>query len=338
MKWVFYFTHIFYFTLLFSESLLAETLRLKAHYNIRSSPDFLSSSNLVGSLKAGSVIEVLEKKRLPSGAYGLRINIVTSNGDSRRIASEQKWIYKLNEAHYADVSDSVERPSTPKPKTNIFRKIKKKIETEAQSEAVCEECLKKPTAMATPQNHRDLGSISQSVEKSNNEISEPSSVGDSLHDQVRNYSNSKEVKSTIGFALKHFARTRGLGKCYKAVKLALTASPSGRGHGLVPARFDDEAAINAQVTLKEKFGFINLLKEPDFKNEIKSAADAPKGSVLVYSSGKRCKRSSIADCGHTEIKTDKGYVSDFFSRTPMSDDPDYVLVGVMVKPMSNGKR
>ena len=142
----------------------------------------------------------------------------------------------------------------------------------------------------------------------------------------------------MAFALKH-AGLSGRGHCYRAVKAALAASPKGRGHGLIPSsQYDDEAALNAQFTLKEKYGFINLMNEPTFKNEIKSAADAPVGSVLVYSSGKKCRRSTIADCGHIEFKTAKGYVSDFFTRTPISDDPDYVLVGVMVKPMSNGSR
>ena len=308
----------------------AQTYTLKAHYNIRSSPDFLSGANVVGSLPAGSVIQVLEKKRLPSGAYGLRIEIVSSKNSRQKINSNQKWIYKMNEAHYSEVKDA----SNPFAEKN--RTIKKNIETEAVSEATCEDCLKKPAAMPALQNHNDLGSITQSVERSNNEVVPSDSSEQKWRQQVKNYSEGAEVKASINYAVKHYSWTRSRSKCYKAVKLALTASPAGRGQGLIPAHFDDEAALNAQFTLKDNYGFVNLMMDPTFKNEIKSATDAPKGSVLVYSSGKKCRRSKIEDCGHVEIKTDRGYVSDFFSKTPISDDPEYILVGVMIKPMIKG--
>ena len=85
---------------------------------------------------------------------------------------------------------------------------------------------------------------------------------------------------------------------------------------------------------------------------MKSPSQAPKGAILVYSSGIPCRASSrsgsgigfTVDCGHTEIKTDEpgkaGYVSDYYSADAINETPrskkygysNYKLVGVMIKP------
>ena len=74
---------------------------------------------------------------------------------------------------------------------------------------------------------------------------------------------------------------------------------------------------------------------------MRSPSQAPKGAILVYSSGIPCGR--IRDCGHTEIKTghsgEDGYVSDYYSKDAINETPrarkygsNYKLVGIMIKP------
>ena len=82
--------------------------------------------------------------------------------------------------------------------------------------------------------------------------------------------------------------------------------------------------------------------ETDFyKSKIKGPADAPKGSVLVYSSGVHCRHSKVKDCGHIEIKMSEpgnpGYISDYYSAQPITKFSKYKLVGVMIKPLGGTK-
>lgn len=316
MKWVFYYIFIICFTLFNAKIATAQMLRLKAHYNIRSSPDFLSSTNVVGDLREGSLIEVLEKKPLPSGAYGLRIEILSTEKDSRKINSAQKWIYKLNETHFADITDSK--------RTIAEVATISQITTQAQAPAACATCLGDAAAFQKNSNQKELGLVTQHIEQDANTIP-------NLREQVKNYSNSPEVKKSLATGMRLFSRKKSKGFCYTAIKKILAAS------GLVPNdRIGGESALSAKDTLKEQFGFINLLDILSFKTEIITAADAPVGSVLVYSSDNKCKRSKIPDCGHIEMKTENGFISDFYTKNLITRKPQYKLVAVMVKPMANG--
>lgn len=109
-------------------------------------------------------------------------------------------------------------------------------------------------------------------------------------------------------------------KCARGVKEALLAAGAVKNY-LAP----DKAKNLGPALVKE--GFVNML---DYKNStIKSPYDAPLGSVLVYKGGAS---------GHTEIKTEKGFISDYFSpnaRTGSAKNGMHgkgrILIGVYVK-------
>lgn len=88
-------------------------------------------------------------------------------------------------------------------------------------------------------------------------------------------------------------------KCLRGVKTALLRS------GAVSKYLPGEKAKHFGGVLKKE-GFINLL-ETDYKSKIKSPHDGPVGAVYVYSGG---------SAGHAEIKTEKGFISDYFSKEP----------------------
>ena len=150
------------------------------------------------------------------------------------------------------------------------------------------------------------------------------------------------MQQAIDYAMRNkYARSQAT--CYRSVKKALASKARGK-QGLIPYHYSDMAALNAKNSLKE-FGFVNLLEQEPYKSQINSPSKAPKGAILVYSSGIPCGsgRSRVADCGHVEIKTDHagkpGYVSDYYSRDAINETPrarvrgtGYTLVGVMIKP------
>jgi hypothetical protein len=107
----------------------------------------------------------------------------------------------------------------------------------------------------------------------------------------------------------HIARQRAEPKmtwyCWRYVKNALLAS------GVVSSRPSTPWAKNAGDELCRNYGFVRL--------PIKDPVKAPVGAVVVYGG---------PDAGHVEIRTEGGFVSDFFSRTPYPRP----LVGVFVKP------
>jgi hypothetical protein len=93
--------------------------------------------------------------------------------------------------------------------------------------------------------------------------------------------------------------------CWRYVKDALLAA------GLVDSRPTTPWAKNAGAELCSKYGFVQL--------KIKDPRKAPVGAVVVYGGN---------DAGHVELRTAKGFVSDFVSPTPYPRP----LVGVFVKP------
>lgn len=336
MKWVFHFLNLMAYLYLFTDVVSAQTYGLTLPASLQN-PNFLSNLNNTGNLPPGTAIKILETRKLPSGVTISKIIFFSEN--SLQKTAEELWIYELGPNQYKVISPFLLTPFALLDDQPIIPSLRKQIRnnTEAQVKELCAECTNPPEPGLIQKNKNDLKLISKAVEKNQNRPLKPDSLIKDLRKKVENYSNSSLVKTTIDYAIRNFGRLRARGKCYMAVKLSLAASPTKKDKaGLIPGRFPDEAALNAKNSLKE-YGFINLLETEPFKYEIKNAAQAPKGSVLVYSSGKKCHHSRIKDCGHVEIKTDKGYISDFFSKDPITIDPRYKLVGVMIKPMDGSK-
>jgi hypothetical protein len=93
--------------------------------------------------------------------------------------------------------------------------------------------------------------------------------------------------------------------CWRYVKDALLAS------GVIDSRPTSAWAKQAGEELCQRYGFVKL--------PIKDPMKAPIGAVVVYGG---------PDAGHVELRTEKGFVSDFQSRTPYPRP----LVGIYVKP------
>ena len=91
------------------------------------------------------------------------------------------------------------------------------------------------------------------------------------------------------------------------------------------------------------YGFVNLLETEPYKSQITDPSKAPRGAVLVYSSGIPCRGTRIKDCGHIEIKTGLGgdyeYVSDYHSARPVNwrRGSRYKLKAVMIQLEDNKK-
>ena len=101
------------------------------------------------------------------------------------------------------------------------------------------------------------------------------------------------------------AEARKTWYCWRYVKNALLAA------GLVSSRPTSTWAKSAGDELCRDHGWV--------RTQVRDPRDAPVGAVIVYAGD---------DGGHVELRTAKGYVSDFVSRTPYPRP----LVGVFVKP------
>lgn len=106
------------------------------------------------------------------------------------------------------------------------------------------------------------------------------------------------------------AQSRALGrstsKCWRYVKTALLAA------GVVNSYPKTVYAKQAAQELTRDYGFRKIRCRDPYR--------APIGSVLVYGG---------ADAGHVEIRTNRGYTSDFSSPRPYLKRP---LIGIYVKP------
>ena len=94
--------------------------------------------------------------------------------------------------------------------------------------------------------------------------------------------------------------------CWRFVKTALLAA------GAVDSYPKSAFAKQAAQELPRMYGFRKIRCRDPYR--------APIGSVLVYGG---------ADAGHVEIRTERGYASDFTSPTPYLKRP---LIGIFVKP------
>ena len=108
------------------------------------------------------------------------------------------------------------------------------------------------------------------------------------------------------------ARAHSHLRCWRYVKEALLAS------GAVDSYPKTSLARQAGVELVERYGFTKL--------PVRDPYQAPVGAVLVYGSGR--------GAGHVEIRTSRGFVSDFRASEP-SRRP---LIGVYAKVDSGAAR
>ena len=150
--------------------------------------------------------------------------------------------------------------------------------------------------------------------------------------------NTRKHPAASGY-IRQFSHSHG--RCYRKVKDALAAHAPGQ-RGLIPRWYSGVAARTGRDAL-QSYGFVNLLETEPYKSQIKKPSQAPKGAVLVYSSGVPCRGTRIPDCGHIEIKTGRpgnnAFVSDYSYPTGINETPAalrfgsrYKLIGVMIKP------
>lgn len=290
---------------------------MNANYYLRSSANFNNSdNNIVGVLSPGSTITVLQKKILGK-AEAMQVRVTSMPPPGYVKLAKEYWVYKPNNRDFVQTS------------------AEEKAATEGGSISTpCTDCAEpaQQTAATATRNTGDIAEITRTITARDNQVQ------GSLDDIITKYSESDEVKYSIEYALKH-KKARSQGYCYRSVKRALLAAPPGK-KGLIPERMWDQAALMAKNNLK-KYNFVNLLDIEPYKTTMKSPSQAPKGAVLVYSSGIPCGET-VRDCGHIEIKTSDagkpGYVSDYYSKDAINETPaarrygtSYKLVGVMIK-------
>jgi hypothetical protein len=309
----------------------AQVQFLTGDYLVGSSPDLLTSKNKIGELHKGSTYRIVSR---------------TQKADGERLEIEA---IALTTGSYLN----------PSPTGKFYLYNPKTARSAVEAGVTCTTCGQAQTAGSAKIDISKVGSTRVGGPK----LSGP------LDAKIKNYSESPQVKRMIDWAMKaKFSASIGL--CYRLVKEAIAnqcgpniyredhslryacknrLSPEGgkKGPGdnltqSVLTGAADEAALSAKTRLKTQ-GFINLLDTEPYKTEMRSPSDAPRGAILVYSSGVPCKHSRIADCGHAEIKTgnpgEPGYVSDYYSADAINETPrarkypnNYRLVGVMIKP------
>lgn len=163
-------------------------------------------------------------------------------------------------------------------------------------------------------------------------------ASDSAHltqEDIINYSKRSDVLKMVSTAMAT-ARGRGSsGQCLDYVLRALNSS------GVAPRWWASGQASDYNMYAKysiphlEERNFLNLLSA----ESTLSAEDAPVGSILVYSGRSptsNCRDGSSRaspekDCGHIEIRTENGYVSDFYSTQPITAIGPYKLIGIMIQ-------
>jgi hypothetical protein len=133
---------------------------------------------------------------------------------------------------------------------------------------------------------------------------------------VNNYSDSPEVKKLIRSAKnkisgngKYSLRSKSTGYCYRYVKWALMDGGLAMDSNGRPYKIPGANPKTAGPALKSQ-GFTNLLETP-YANNIRSAYDAPVGAILIYSGG---------TYGHAEIRTEEGFISDYFNKRARTGD------------------
>lgn len=289
-----------------------EIVDLTRNSNVRSSRYFYGHENVIDLIPLGSTVEILNSRKLPSGANSLEIKILKPVD---KINLNQKaplyiWQSVVNiPKHISDTEASADCP-------------------DGSCSATVGESQPLTDVQKTAQD------ITQKIEDQNSEESENLDANN-FDNSVKKYSNSLQVKRTIAWALEKNSGRHSRKMCYQKVKEALATefvNGKGPGQNLIPKWFASQSAKNATTDLK-KFGFINLLEKSSFHKIILDPKDAPKGAVLVY-------KTSLHKYGHIEIKLDDGpvsrYAADYVSDHAITDQQGlgkkYQLIGVMIKP------
>lgn len=164
--------------------------------------------------------------------------------------------------------------------------------------------------------------------------------------KIAAYSSSPEVAKMIDYA-KRNQLPSSHSRCYRWVKGALCGLDKkyllGRSTGkcspgsLVssyPSGTRVSTRNSSAIQTLKRYGFTNLLDNPETRALITNPAAAPKGAILIYKGGN--------NGGHIEIKTGVGgksdYISDFNAEESIlrndlggRSSRRYTLVGVMVK-------
>lgn len=354
----------FFLFLLLSFKIQAQNYQLTGDYFVRSSTDFLSENNKIGVLQEGSTFRVVNRIQQRNEAEALEIEVtaMTSGSYVKPSPSGKIFIYRAKQSHIVSRSGTEAAANVIPCKdcdgtsSNKTAAASNQINIGEVAEGVVILANKAPKAK------KETATVPIPVP-----FVGPQLPG-SLDEKIKKYSNSKEVARMIDWAMKS-KNTHSTGNCYRKVKeaLATQCGPDkkrkdgtvyyhcnnpfkpeggrlGPGNNLtskVSTEMADQAALSAKNRLK-KDGFVNLLEIEPYKSQIKSPSQAPKGTILVYSSGIPCDNN--ADCGHTEIKTDSegkpGYVSDYYSADAINEtarvrkyrNSNYKLVGVMIKP------
>lgn len=312
--------------MLLSFNAMSETVLLPRSANVRSSKVFYGRDNVVGQISQGTQIEIVTRRKLPSGANSLEIKIIAP--ENKLTLNERKPIYIWQ--------------SKDEVKNDLFK-------TEAG--AVCTNCNSEPVKAPTPT--QDIQTIvnkieeQQSVETTSTGTQAPEAQATgSLAEAIKKYSESLQVQKSFEWAKSHIRR--GDGMCYRNTKEALatqTKGGKGPGNNLIPRWYASSKAKFGVADLKKK-GFVNLLEQDDYKNM--TSKTAPHGAVLIY---KHVNKKGVEDkkAGHAEMKFDTtnlvdGKKTSQFFYGPMHDYPvnnregsRYILIGVMIKsPMDEG--
>lgn len=320
----------------------AKSIVLKRPTNARSSIMFFGRENVIKTLPAGTSVYIHDQKTLPSGATALKIEITAPEN---LVYLNQKKPFYIWQSQ--DEMKSIRNPSSTEADTYCEDETcNKKTSPSSVNDlkkitAAVEETDSLPDVSTTKEkitlddSNNDAGKIetSSSDDKSTSASSKKfsSMSKEEKEAAIKRYSNSPQVDKTVAWSSKHGARAKGIRRCYQWVKEALaTKTKTGKGPGknLIPSWFSSAYAKYAAKDLL-KYGFVNLIHDPDYKNIVKDPKKIPRGAVLVYTrKGHRA--------GHAEIKLDEGavsrYASDYTSTIPRADRPGYTLIGVMIKP------
>lgn len=315
--------------MLFSFNTLAEVVLLPRAANVRSSKIFYGRNNLIDQLPQGAQVEIVSRRKLPSGANSLEINII---GPTDKLSlNEKKPIYIWQ--------------SKDEIKDDLFK---------TESGAVCTNCNSEPVKAPAPTD--DIKNIVNKIEEQQSEDptlalaakqieiedAEPQDASTEtppatpltgpLADKIQAYSNSPQVAKMIQWSKDHPTIGRKKngdfdGYCYRHVKEAMatkTRGGKGEGNNLVPKWYPSGNAVTAGKDLKTR-GFINLLDTEPYKTDLKNPKNVPKGAIMIYS-------TTNHSYGHAEVKLDdETYYFGIISKNSKATRKDYKLLGVWIK-------
>lgn len=293
---------------------IKQSLNLTTATNVRSSINFYGTENIVGQLDAGSSVYVYDRKKLASGAESLLVEVTAPENKVYLNEKKPLYIWQMPESKKSQAyTDAGTTCTTTCYQNNTNKNVSalQAVNLQTQKQDA------QPTSTDTTKTSLSETTVSEDC---------PSK------DKIDKYSNSAELKKTISWMKSH-ALKKPDHRCYRNVKNALAAG----GNNLIPSWFASKNAYLAATDLL-KYGFKNLLKCPQYKNEIITSPNInldkiPNGAVLVY--------ERPGKPGHTEIKFEDpddgktkygyGYIANR-QLTSSSLGSKYKLIGVMIKP------